>query len=234
MDAELMPPPPPRRLQRLKDGAPRAVVPEEDFVRALGDVIERQYFPDLPKLTQQLAWLQAVESGDAARIARLRAEISESLRHADSVYMGADTPQSSLLRSGAGHSVAGLGSGATPLHATAAAASSATAAKDDDAESLLSWSARVPGAQNPPRNRQGSVAARSSAGSVAHSGTAASLAVRAPGSAAAAAAHAAASDGSTIDEFLARFASEDNSSFEGNFAGFAQVRRVTHPHCIDC
>lgn len=230
-DAGLMlPPPPPHRLRRLKDGLPRAVVPEEDYVRGLSDVIERNYFPDLPKLSQQLAWLQAVESGDPVRIARLRAEISSSLRHADAVFTGTDTP---LSRSGAGSaarpSVLGGQLGATPLHAAAAAASGAAPGlANDDAESLASWSAGLPAggvAQRPPR-AWGAASARHGCGMSVVSG-ALSAAQPPPdaAAAAAAAARAAAAEGSTVDGYLARFSSEDTASFETNFASFAAESR---------
>ena len=59
----LMPPPPARAPKR-----PPAVLDEDEFAEKLGAIIERDYFPDIPKLQSQLEWLQAVNSGDPMRM----------------------------------------------------------------------------------------------------------------------------------------------------------------------
>ena len=114
--ALMLPPPPPRvRTLRAKDAAPVHVVSEETYTAAMDAIITRDYFPDLPKLQQQLEWLAAVESGDQDRIAACRALISASIR-ASSTFVGAATPASTTSGVGA------RGAGPAASSATAAAA----------------------------------------------------------------------------------------------------------------
>ena len=87
----MLPPPPRVRTVATKDAAAKHVVPEETYQGALETIITRDYFPDLPKLEQQLEWLAALESGDEFIIAQARAKVAESIR-ASSTFVAA-TPR---------------------------------------------------------------------------------------------------------------------------------------------
>jgi len=52
-------------------------------MKQLATSSKRDFYPDLPKLTQQLEWLNALESGDHTRIAAVRNLIASSVRRAD-------------------------------------------------------------------------------------------------------------------------------------------------------
>uniref|UniRef100_A0A383VKX1 Nuclear protein Es2 n=1 Tax=Tetradesmus obliquus TaxID=3088 RepID=A0A383VKX1_TETOB len=122
-DRVAMPPPPSR------PGSKRKVVLEEDtFAEAIEAIIERDFFPALPKLQNQLEWLQAVQSGDPAQIkraqlniARRRAGLRTPLAHDGTAAPGtaALTPGTGLLRTPA----------MTPAVGSAAAAAAATPAR---------------------------------------------------------------------------------------------------------
>lgn len=52
--------PPPKRHKR----SPQTVLDEDAYVAAIEKIIERDFFPDIPKLQNRLEWLEAVRSGD--------------------------------------------------------------------------------------------------------------------------------------------------------------------------
>jgi len=60
-----MPPPAPRPPSGKKGGG---IMDEDTFVDALSEIIERDFFPNLPKLQRQLKWLEALESHDVRTI----------------------------------------------------------------------------------------------------------------------------------------------------------------------
>ena len=82
----LMPPPPPKSrtpqavrpdsaliLAEETSEEPRArpkqkVLDEDEWTMQIEAIVERDYFPDLPKLKDRLEWLEARNSGDPARI----------------------------------------------------------------------------------------------------------------------------------------------------------------------
>lgn len=72
---------------------------------AIEAIVERDFFPHLPKLRNQKEWLQAVQSGDPAQIkraqlniARRRAGLKTPLPHEGVPLTGAFTPGTGLLR----------------------------------------------------------------------------------------------------------------------------------------
>jgi len=77
---ELMPPPPPRppaSALLLRAPPPPRVLEEDEFTLYLEEIIERDFFPELPRLKNRLDWLEATRSGDPERIraAQLRIQV---------------------------------------------------------------------------------------------------------------------------------------------------------------
>lgn len=111
---ELMPPPAPRAARPGgKEGRrPAEALDEETFVEAMGEIIERDFFPELPRLQRQVKWLEAVERG-GRRVESLtdvrRAVQSEMRRDPTSAAASSSSSSSSVARS------VGGGGAATPL-----------------------------------------------------------------------------------------------------------------------
>lgn len=55
----------------------RVVLDEDSYVAAIEKIIERDYFPDIPKLRDRLDWLEAVRSGDPVIIRDAQLKIME-------------------------------------------------------------------------------------------------------------------------------------------------------------
>ena len=53
--------------------AGREVLDEEDYEVALEEIVARSFFPDLPRLRLQEAYMEAVEAGDSRRITEIGA-----------------------------------------------------------------------------------------------------------------------------------------------------------------
>lgn len=66
------PVPQPKKKQEILD--------EDAYVQSLQKIIERDYFPELPKLRKQLAWMEAEHSNDFKRMKELQREISKEER----------------------------------------------------------------------------------------------------------------------------------------------------------
>jgi Nuclear protein Es2 len=75
------------RLQKKKKGQGKHVLDEDAYVKALGDIIERDFYPDLPKLKQQIDWLEALETKDPILIAKARQRIDPSIRNSKTVFV---------------------------------------------------------------------------------------------------------------------------------------------------
>jgi hypothetical protein len=135
MDRQLKRMPAPSPLARevlTKDllDAGRTVLPEDAYSEALGAVIERDFYPDLPRLQQQLAWLQALESGDEDRIEEAQAALSESVRRQDRLALP-PTPAHRVPE----------GAGGVLYHNTAVGRGQEDA--DGAASAVASWSAEL-------------------------------------------------------------------------------------------
>ncbi|GFR45805.1 hypothetical protein Agub_g7261 [Astrephomene gubernaculifera] len=74
----LMPPPPPRPPNTVAAPKPKAptVLDEDTYTQQLEAIIERDYFPELPKMANQLEWLRAVNSGDIREMQRAQRNIA--------------------------------------------------------------------------------------------------------------------------------------------------------------
>jgi hypothetical protein len=79
-----MPPPPPKPHAPVR-------VEEDAYERSLGNIIQRDFYPDLPKLQQQLEWIQALESGDPYKVAEVESRIAASAQRLDRLAV-ASTP----------------------------------------------------------------------------------------------------------------------------------------------
>jgi hypothetical protein len=69
--SQLMPPPPSRvaGATTLSRRPPQQrVLDEDEWTMCLEDIVERDYFPDLPRLKNRLDWLEATRSGDPEQI----------------------------------------------------------------------------------------------------------------------------------------------------------------------
>ena len=71
--SELMPPPAPRPPKRGRE----VVLEEEEWVAKMEGIIERDFFPELGKLQDKVAWLEAVRSGDPEVIRRAQIQIAQ-------------------------------------------------------------------------------------------------------------------------------------------------------------
>ena len=68
-----MPPPPPRERPRRPPPEDPVVLEEEQWTSAIEAIVERDYFPELPRLQSRLEWLRAVRSGDPSALRRAQA-----------------------------------------------------------------------------------------------------------------------------------------------------------------
>ena len=129
-DAALMPPPPPR---------PRRAVLEEDvFTGCLEGIIERQFFPALPRLRARLGWLAATRTGDEAGAA---AAAAMAAGHVGRTPGGAGAPVAtpSFGTPSSTPSATPRGAGTGPVAAAEVAASLAAVSSDPSNLSLPSF-----------------------------------------------------------------------------------------------
>ncbi|KAI5683210.1 hypothetical protein M9H77_04438 [Catharanthus roseus] len=76
------------------------VLDEDTYVAAIEKIIERDFFPDIPKLRDRLDWLEAVRTGDPVQIRDAQLKILERRRGANPVDSGTSlrTPGSTFFR----------------------------------------------------------------------------------------------------------------------------------------
>mmetsp|Transcript_18021 Transcript_18021/g.38736 ORF Transcript_18021/g.38736 Transcript_18021/m.38736 type:complete len:521 (-) Transcript_18021:634-2196(-) len=177
-DAELMPPPPPRPQK-----SSQLVLDEDQYTSKLEAIIERDFFPDIPKVKSTLEWLQAVKSGDPELIRQ--AQINIAHRRA-----GLKTP---LTGSGAGATAFS----ATPLVGDTPLARPGTGVWATPANHRLSTPAMTPVVGGPDATPM--LGASAAAGAAAALSAATGAEQRAPNIG--------------LDAFLATYTSEDNASF---------------------
>ena len=93
VDRSVMGPPPSKRRRQV-------VLEEEEYEEAMKAIIQRDFFPDNKTLAQQVALLDAVNSGDPGRIASVRRRIVSEMRRGTptpgATPLVSDTPRSSL------------------------------------------------------------------------------------------------------------------------------------------
>ncbi|KAL3159304.1 hypothetical protein ABBQ32_011258 [Trebouxia sp. C0010 RCD-2024] len=95
-----MPPPPTRRGRKRQHE--QTLLDEDEWTDRVEAIIQRDYFPDLPKLQNKLEWLQAVRSGNPSQLQQAQLNIAQ--RRAGirtpigATPAGFGTPGASLLR----------------------------------------------------------------------------------------------------------------------------------------
>lgn len=77
-----MGPPPPRKRKQAE------VVDEDAYVAAIEKIVERDFFPDIPKLQDRLSWLEANRSGDPALIREAQVAILQRRRLREKEKLG--------------------------------------------------------------------------------------------------------------------------------------------------
>ncbi|GIL92456.1 hypothetical protein Vretimale_6448 [Volvox reticuliferus] len=182
----LMPPPPPRPPSVVAAPTPKQpiVLDEDTYTQQLESIIERDYFPELPKMVNQLEWLRAVNSGDVREIQRAQRNIARRRAAATAAVVGA-TPEPAL---GANKTPGTL----PPFHTPGTGAGWATATPGTG---LLRTPAMTPTIDGSETGGADTVIGSAGAG-VTLGQTAAPTAEL------------------SLDAFLSRFTSEDNASFQ--------------------
>ena len=65
-------PPPPKRAKKQP-----VVLEEDEFVAGIERIVERDFFPDIPRLQSKLEWMEAVRSGDPEQMRLAQANIAQ-------------------------------------------------------------------------------------------------------------------------------------------------------------
>lgn len=81
----LMPPPtaPPSRRRGRQPPPQLHALDEDTFVDAIGEIIERDFFPELPKLHRQMKWLEALESKRLRSLTEVRRVVQAEMGRDD-------------------------------------------------------------------------------------------------------------------------------------------------------
>lgn len=115
------------------------VLNEETYNAAVEAIIERDFFPDYPVLQQQLCWLEALESNDLFRIAEARASISSAIRRSKQVMTA-----EALKKTKEEHHIKSAAMPTRPARGSSLLRKVHNA-EWNDAESVSSWTADLPG-----------------------------------------------------------------------------------------
>lgn len=216
----LMPPPPPRPPGAAAAIKAPVVLDEDTYTQHLEAIIERDYFPELPKMANQLEWLRAVNSGDVREMQRAQRNIAKRRAAAVAAAAAGNLTAATPGMAGLGGltPAVGLPPGMTPGTVGWGATTPGTA--------LLRTPAMTPmvGGEAGPSSSVAAAAAGAGAGDAA-----AALAAAAGGAVPGAARL-------SLDSFLDRYTSEDNASFqaileEDNRRKRAKVRRRDAGRC---
>ncbi|KAJ9528829.1 hypothetical protein QJQ45_000071 [Haematococcus lacustris] len=188
-------------------GHAKAVLPEEDFTAGVEAIIERDYFPDIPKMRNQLEWVQAQNSGDPAKIRA--AQINIARRRAGLMTPAPGNTPALQTPWGETPSAASLNTPAmTPLLAAATAAGPSTPALHSQ-----------PGATPNPTATPGAGTGTGGSGRQAEALLPPGAMQRAPPM--------------RLDTFLATHTSEDNASFLRIQEKHAQRKRQRCAHLLE-
>ncbi|KAI5084676.1 hypothetical protein GOP47_0000845 [Adiantum capillus-veneris] len=87
----LMGPPPPKRPRRTA-----TVLDEDSYVAAIEKIVERDFFPDIPKLQDRLEWLEAIRTGDPMIIRDAQMNIMQRRREKSDMALGVTPTPASL------------------------------------------------------------------------------------------------------------------------------------------
>ncbi|MCO5577109.1 hypothetical protein L7F22_030932 [Adiantum nelumboides] len=87
----LMGPPLPKRPRRTA-----TVLDEDSYVAAIERIVERDFFPDIPKLQDRLEWLEAIRTGDPMIIRDAQMNIMQRRREKSDLALGVTPTPASL------------------------------------------------------------------------------------------------------------------------------------------
>jgi len=83
-----MPPPPPRFRRQLEKKKTKIVLEEEEFAARLEHIIERDYFPNVPQMKDELRLLRAEREGNEKEILMAKRNIQKRMREEEEARSG--------------------------------------------------------------------------------------------------------------------------------------------------
>ena len=83
-----MPPPPPRFRRQLEKKKTKIVLEEEEFAARLEHIIERDYFPNVPQMKDELRLLRAERKGNEKEILMAKRNIQKRMREEEEARSG--------------------------------------------------------------------------------------------------------------------------------------------------
>ena len=88
MTTATMPPPPPRFRRQLEKKKTKIVLEEEEFAARLEHIIERDYFPNVPQMKDELRLLRAEREGNEKEILMAKRNIQKRMREEEEARSG--------------------------------------------------------------------------------------------------------------------------------------------------